>query len=162
MMRYELVQLMRYDTCDNPIELDDYSSGSYAVYRANNNSRMKFIYFMPDEKRLTEPRCDYVLTNVTFPDTSSRFIELKGKDVPRQKRCCKTEWDHAFHQLVCTYREFVSYLNLPDEKVVFVLCTSIEKKRIAARYRNYKWYKELRENISSELLILYKGDIDTV
>lgn len=162
MMRCELVQLTRYETCDNPIELDDYSSGSYAIYQAYNPALKTFVYFKPDEYQTMKPRCDYILTNIKDPDIVSRFIELKGGDLQRQKRCCRTEWDHAFHQLECTYREFEEYIDLHEERIIFVLCTSIEKKRVAARFKNYTWYKKLRENIVGEILILYKDDLDTV
>ena len=159
-MRYELVQLSRYETCDNPIDLDDYSNNSYAVYRANNPLGREFIYFRPDEERKGEPRCDYILTEKAKPAIASRFIELKGDNLPRQGRCCRTEWDHAFHQLVCTYMEFADYIDRNEERAIFILCTSIEEKRVAARFRNYRWYKQLRESISEEIVILYKPDYD--
>jgi hypothetical protein len=161
-MRYELVQLTRYNTNDDPIELDDYSSGSYALYQAHNPSRKRFIYYKPDEQRLPEPRCDYILTSNNDFESMSCFIELKGGDESRQKRCCRTEWDHAFHQLVCTYFEYMEYIDSEKERLVFVLCTAIERKRIAARFRKYKWYKYLLENVPGQIILLCKNEYDIV
>lgn len=159
-MRTELIHLEISKTDCNPVELDDYSSGSYAVYLAINEANSTFLFFRPDEKHTLEPRCDYILTSKDNLNFASRFIELKGGDIPRQSRCCRTEWDHAFHQLACTYEAFKPLIDSSVESVVFVLCTSIEQRRIAARFKNYKWYKKLQQTANSDIKILYKGDFD--
>ncbi|MDR1706357.1 MAG: hypothetical protein LBS19_17020 [Clostridiales bacterium] len=161
-MIYALIPLTGYKTSDNPIVLDDYSSGSYALYQAHNPSRKEFIYFIPDEERLGEPRCDYILMSAADIQFTTRFIELKGEDLPRSRRCCRAEWDHAFHQLACTYQEFEKYKSSGNEGVIFILCTSIEKKRVMARFKNYRWYKYIRENYNGEIYVLYRDDYDTV
>ncbi|MDR1688105.1 MAG: hypothetical protein LBS21_05780 [Clostridiales bacterium] len=159
-MRTELIQLTQYTTNDNPIELDDYLNNSYAVYRAKNNNNDTFIYYRPDEIPSPEPRCDYILTRNDALNFTSRFIELKGGDIQRKGRCCRTEWDHAFHQLACTYNEFEPYINSQTEAIMFVMCTSIEKKRVAAKFTKYKWYKALQQYTNSVIVILYKNDFD--
>ena len=160
--RYALIPLERYETSDDPIELDDDCNGSNALYRAANTRRITFVYFKPDQQQPAEPRCDYVLVSKVEQCIPPRFIELKGGDIQRQRRCCKTEWDHAFHQIFNTFQEYETYINTESESVIFVLCTSIEKRRIAARFTNYKWYKTLQRVTFGEIKILYRDDYDTL
>ena len=159
-----MIMLNKYETDDHPIKLEDRSSGSYAEYLRNNPSRALYIYFKPDEEETTEPRCDYLLCSPE-PGFAARFIELKGGDIPRQAKCCKTEWDHAFHQLLSTFNKLSVYLE-PTEEAIFVLSTSIERKRISARFTQYRYYKKLQamlhdnDTVVKKILILYENEDD--
>jgi hypothetical protein len=161
-MRLELISLTQYKTDDDPIELDDYSSNSLAVYKASNPDKKTFVYFEPDEYRLPEPRCDYVLTCKNDPYFAARFIELKGDDLHRtvkKYQCCKTEWEHAFHQLFSTFKSLELYMDLPNEMYKFILCTSRNIKP-TTRYRTYQWYRDINENLNAEIIILYRDEFD--
>jgi len=161
-MLYKLIQLEQYEISDDPIELNDYSSGSYALYKAINTHHLVFIFFRPDQRRETEPRCDYILVSKDDQCIPSRFIELKGDNQPRKERCCKTEWDHAFHQLFCTYQGYETYIDTQIEKIIFILSTSIEEQRIAAKFKKYRWYRMLQEVACGEIKVLYRNDYDTI
>ncbi len=166
-MRRELIALNLYETNDDPIELNDYSSGSHAVYLRANPSKSRFVYYKTDEETKEEPRCDYILFAPDRTDVATRFIELKGDDYRRQKRCCSTEWDHGFHQLLVTFEKYREYLQT-SERVLFVLSVAIEKKRIAARFKQYKRYKELlnmlmltiEDAVPEWIAVLYKDEYD--
>jgi len=98
-----------YETVDNPIKLDDHTSGSRAVYTMDNPNYSQFYYYLPEEQHLQEPRCDYLLVNAN--STVLRFIELKGNDGEKDNaKCCNGRWEHGFHQLCCTYDHFKSYI----------------------------------------------------
>ena len=158
-MRRDLIpsRYAEYKTCDNPIELDDESSGSHAVYLAHNPNHETFYYYKPDEHKPSEPRCDYFLISNSI-DITPRFIELKGSDKSRMGKSGLTEWGHAFHQLYNTYEEFKTYID--SKEMVFVLCTSIDdRKRTSARYKKYKWYKKL-QNMPGKIIVLYRDDYD--
>jgi len=150
-----------YSIQDNPIELDDISSGSYAVYLANNPNQEHVFVYTPDEYRLPDPRCDYFLTS-SSSNITPRFIELKGSNKPR-RGCCENEWGHAFHQLYCTYEEFKRYIFSQDERFIFVLCISMERGRSVANFAKYTWYKEL-QNLShaQKIIVLYSGEYDNL
>jgi len=161
-MRRELISLhhTEYETCENPIELDDESSGSHAVYMAHNPDYKMFYYYRPDENRSSEPRCDYVLIFSTLC-IAPRFIELKGSDKSKAGKSSLTEWGHAFHQLYCTYEEFKAYIDIQGEDVIFVLCTSIDNiKRTSARFKQYKWYRKL-QSIQGKIVVLYRDEYDS-
>lgn len=166
-MRCELIDLNKYEAADDPVELDDYSSGSYAVYRAHNPARKSFVYFEPDEAEVNEPRCDYILTSEGDVDFATRFIELKGTDAQRQNsRCCSSEWDHAFHQLSSTFDAFKQYME-EHERILFVLCTSTEKKRVVAQLKKYSEYRRLKEKLLvnglydfTDVRLFYKDEYD--
>jgi len=162
-MRLELVSLLKIQISTNPIELDDYSSNSYAVYCAANNEQKLFIYFKPDEMRATEPRCDYIL--VCDEDKTVRFIELKGSDLYYTcKNGCKSEWQHAFHQLLATYEAYTVYIDSEKDLVKMLLCTSAyrdrnDMRRSSTRYKQYKYYKKaLIYGITPS--VLYRDEID--
>jgi len=141
-LRTELIDLTKYTASSNRIELDDYSSGSYAVYCAANDDEKTFFLYETDRLRGPEPRCDYLL--VCHADHTVRFIELKGIDHSYScKEGCMSTWAHAFHQLIATYEAY-DYLIDYEDKVGMVLCTSVARGRIAARYKNYKYYKRMQ------------------
>lgn len=162
-MNWKLVSLTWQTTREKQIALDDISHNSIAVYLAVNPDEKEFKYAQPDEFRQEDPRCDYLLTSCDEAPPITRFIELKGNDLPRRtNRCCRTEWDHAFHQLVTTYDAYREDLEL-GEQFLFILSTSIEKKRVAAtRYKKYKWYRTIRENLNHDVKILYREDKDSI
>jgi len=163
-LRIELIGLTKYTISSNPIELDDYLNRSYAVYCAINSSGKTFYYFMPDEARGPDPRCDYLL--VCDEDCSARFIELKGADLSSGSDCCKNIWAHAFHQLAATFEEYKTLIDSEKDVVKMILCTSVhringEKKRSAARYKQYRYYKKiLKFGIIPK--ILYCDDKDEI
>jgi len=163
-MHLGLIRLTRYETCKNPIELDDYANGCYALYQAENPCEKTFYYFEPDreEENSNEPRCDYILTTDDNSLIATRFIELKGDNKKRNKKCCADEWEHAFHQLYSTYCKYAECIQ-PNEKYTFILCTSIEKGRInAPLFTKSAWYRKLREDISGGITVLYDGECDTL
>jgi hypothetical protein len=165
-LRIEFLELTGQAVSSNLIELDDFSRGSFAVYRAINDSNKAFYCYMPEEaeqkKERKEPRCDYLL--VCREDNTVRFIELKGQDLPRNEKCCKSHWQHAFHQLRDTYNSCAAYIEEKDD-VKMILCTSIPEahaKRIASRYRQYKYYKKICESFGIIPKILYSDNVDVV
>ena len=163
-MRTELIDLTEYTTASNPIILDDYSNRSFAVYCAINRSNKAFFYYMPDEARGSDPRCDYLL--VGNEDCSVRFIELKGADIQSGIDCCKNTWGHAFHQLIATYNAYAGLINSEEDTVKMILCTSVYRykdgrKRSATRYEQYRYYKKIRE-LGVVPQILFSDDEDVV
>ena len=163
-MRIELIDLTKYTTSSNPIILDDYSNRSFAIYCAINDSSKTFSYYMPDESRGHDPRCDYLL--VCNDDRSVRFIELKGADIQSGIECCKNVWGHAFHQLIATYDAYEELIDFEKDAIKMILCTSVYRykdgrKRSATRYEQYRYYKKIRE-LGIDPQVLYRDDEDVV
>jgi len=163
-LRIELINLDKYVISENPIILDDYSSGSYAVYYAINKNEKTFLCFMPDEERGFEPRCDYLMLG--NEDNTIRFIELKGVDSTVEKKCCPSIWAHAFHQLIATYEAYEYLIDFENDIMKMILCTSAnkirlhDKKRSATRFEQYKYYKKIRENrIIPQILYCNEEDV---
>ena len=91
---------------------------------------MKVIYCCPDELRGEDPRCDYLLC--VSERNLVKFVELKGVDsISAGPPCCKTSWQHGFHQLEATYEAYGSLLDSKDVKE-FVLCTALPRGRMKA------------------------------
>lgn len=129
-MLYQLIPLEKYEDSSSELVLDDFSSGSEVVYHLENPNGMKVIYYCPDELRGGEPRCDYLLC--VSEQNLVKFIELKGMDsISAAHSCCKTSWQHGFHQLEATYEAYGSLLDSKDVKE-FVLCTALPRGRMKA------------------------------
>jgi hypothetical protein len=161
-MRLEMSQLTPYETNEDPLVLDDIISGSKAAYCLINANRRTFIYFKPDEFKNEKPRCDFILTGKDNPGFITRFIELKGTDKRRRRLGSASEWDHAFHQLFCTFMSSDLHINRQAGSVKFILCTSVSKdeSRVSLRYTGYAWYRELRESLNTQVTILYRDEAD--
>jgi len=155
-LRTQLISMMEYTVSDKSFVLDDYSSGSRAVYCAVNNDKKSFCYYEPDKPPGAEPRCDFLL--VCLSDHIVRFIELKAilKDYGG---CCGNTWAHAFHQLFATYYAYYGFIDHEKDIVKMILCTSMVK-RSRAKLEHYRYYKKIREcNITPQILYADQEDV---
>lgn len=157
-MIYQLISLEKCRDNSPELILDDFSSGSEAVYVLENPGCLEVVYCCPDELRGEEPRCDYLL--YIHKRNLVKFVELKGADSSGSGHsCCSTSWEHGFHQLEATYW---AYRSLLDEKDVkdFVLSTVLPRERINARYKRYARYMRLREMAQGNVSILGRDESD--
>lgn len=164
-MLYQLINLEKYMDMSEEISLDDFSSGSSAIYFLKNPECLKVNYCCPDraegmeggqktgkgqDPQRKEPRCDYLLyiSQVNLV----KFVELKGIDSKDTNHsCCSTSWEHGFHQLEATYEAYRSFLDQRDT-AHFILCTVLPPSRISDRYKSYTRYRRLRESAKVSIL----------